>query len=173
VWSLGVTLYAMAAGKLPWPEQLKQAQFHDHIRGGLRDVDPAVPPEFAEILHAMIVGDPLRRAAVDQLSTAALQQPTRRCTSFSRGKVARAWVGDMSGIKVSSSCLTRDLLAQAQLAAPPPSAVCAVAEPAPEEEPVVKRTPTGMAEKLHSGLDFQMRATRHFLKGKPQGGVPS
>jgi serine/threonine protein kinase len=171
VWSLGVTFYCMAAGKLPWPEQLKQAQFHDYICGGLAQVDPAVPPEFAAILQTMIVGDPASRVSADQINTVLLHQTALHSASFNKTKSrhGRTWSLDMSKIKMSASCLTGERLAEVNLverasqAASTPEIVTE-----PEEAMIVKRVTslqiTQEKQPGRVGLDFQLRAARHFLK---------
>jgi serine/threonine protein kinase len=171
VWSLGVTFYAMAAGKLPWPEQIKQAQFHDYICGGLREIDPIVPPEFAAILQSMIVGDPVRRVSADEINTNVLQAATRPqgAVNRSRSRIGRIGIPDMSAIKVSSSYLSDEMLREVELtegAVPTGASSPMIVTGDDEGRPVKRVTSLNFAcEKGQGGgLEFQMRAARHFLK---------
>jgi serine/threonine protein kinase len=166
VWSLGVTFYAMAAGKLPWPEQLKQAQFYDYICGGLRDVDPVVPPEFVEILRTMIVGDPAKRISLEDINTEALHH-TIKTVPKSKTRIGRAWMADLAGVRVSSSCAEHPLNEMEMGTAVRAAASAPKLVPLEDERRIVRRVASLRltAETAQtSGLTFQIRAARHFLR---------
>jgi serine/threonine protein kinase len=91
VWSLGVTFYVMATGRLPWPENLRPHEFYDCIVQGLPAFSDAIPRELAILLPKMVVADPNARLKIDQVDPLAFCAPPTVALSSKR------WSGD--GIK--------------------------------------------------------------------------
>jgi serine/threonine protein kinase len=65
VWSLGVTLFVLATGHLPWPETPKE--FFAGVVKGLGEVDENLPVGFLGLLRRMIVPEPNDRARLADL----------------------------------------------------------------------------------------------------------
>jgi len=66
VYSLGVTLYEMLAGRRPWEsnDPAELATFHREAKPTcVRTLRPDVPKAVASLVHAMLAKDPLRRPA--------------------------------------------------------------------------------------------------------------
>jgi serine/threonine protein kinase len=84
IWSLGVTFYEMATGKLPWAENLRPDEFYDHIIGGIRTIDPTVPKALADLMRMMVVADPAGRIRLDQIDVTMFRMVVvRRVSSLS------------------------------------------------------------------------------------------
>jgi serine/threonine protein kinase len=66
VWSVGVTLYVCATGRLPWPTTVKE--FLAGVAKGLGETDDSVPSDFEQILRRMIVPDPNARASLTEIA---------------------------------------------------------------------------------------------------------
>jgi serine/threonine protein kinase len=67
IWSLGVTLFEMTTGKLPW-ESLDIENLKDEIIKGSFQIPAGMPVDFAAAIQRMIVIDPSERATADELA---------------------------------------------------------------------------------------------------------
>lgn len=67
VWALGVTFYALAAGRTPWPEDATKKAIDLAISMGMINYPHDMDKPFAKFLHRMLVTKPLKRATVADL----------------------------------------------------------------------------------------------------------
>jgi serine/threonine protein kinase len=65
VWSLGVTLYGIAAGTLPWADSLEK--YLVQAAHGLGQVDPIIPKKLVKLLRLMIRPNPAERVSLNQI----------------------------------------------------------------------------------------------------------
>jgi 5'-AMP-activated protein kinase catalytic alpha subunit len=65
VWSLGVTIYTLAAGKLPWPAAPSAFGLR---MNGLVSFGPAIPFELKTLLRSMVEPAPEARIRIDQIN---------------------------------------------------------------------------------------------------------
>jgi serine/threonine protein kinase len=65
VWSLGVTLYGLAAGTLPWAGSLEE--YLAQAAHGLGQVDPIIPKKLVKLLKLMIRPNPAERVSLNQI----------------------------------------------------------------------------------------------------------
>jgi serine/threonine-protein kinase len=66
IYSLGVTLYEMLTGRRPWDsdDPAELVTLHRESKpADLRKLRPEAPQRVAEVVHAMLAKDPLRRPA--------------------------------------------------------------------------------------------------------------
>jgi serine/threonine protein kinase len=66
VWSMGVVLYAMASGKLPWSSH-KQLELHQEIIAREIPLDNVASPSLVRMITRMMERDPARRPTVEEL----------------------------------------------------------------------------------------------------------
>ena len=73
VWSLGVTMFLMATGNLPWPMDNIQAM-HNAIVNGEYNLSAVEDQELAVVIRACLQVDPERRSTMGQISEMAYFQ---------------------------------------------------------------------------------------------------
>lgn len=70
IWSLGVVLYAMTTGGLPFDDDNLQ-RLMNKINSGAFYMPVEVPPELAELLTKMLTVDPAKRATLDEVKASS------------------------------------------------------------------------------------------------------
>ena len=65
IWSLGVILYALLAGYLPFDDPSVRVLLHKVKRGAFEM--PDFPPDIADMIRRMITVDPMKRITIEQL----------------------------------------------------------------------------------------------------------
>lgn len=68
VWALGVTMYCLAHGKLPWAGNSSMGLYHDIINTNIK-ISPRLSYAFADILSEIIRCDPLSRPSLSQVKS--------------------------------------------------------------------------------------------------------
>ena len=66
IWSLGIVLYSMATGELPWTALSQQALFHQ-IQNVEFTIPPGISPPIQQLLHAMLSKDPTKRPSASEI----------------------------------------------------------------------------------------------------------
>ena len=80
VWSLGVTFYWMAVGKLPWPDESEKAM-KAAIEQGEFKIPDEVRPEMAQIIRRMLCVKPTDRPTLKQLIELPFFQRSCSCNT--------------------------------------------------------------------------------------------
>jgi HD-GYP domain-containing protein (c-di-GMP phosphodiesterase class II)/tRNA A-37 threonylcarbamoyl transferase component Bud32 len=90
VYGLGVSLFWVLTGKLPYPEGLNPRELMDHIHEGilfrLREIDPNQPAELDVLFHRMMARNPADRPSLPVVAQAfaAFAAPTRHPEAAAR-----------------------------------------------------------------------------------------
>ena len=82
IYGLGVTLYEVVTGRLPFSAESSQALLEQHLYGpipSLSQTGVPVPPDLDELARAMLAKDPLDRPAGMQYVSAKLRAAARAC----------------------------------------------------------------------------------------------
>ncbi|MEA3367132.1 MAG: serine/threonine-protein kinase, partial [Planctomycetota bacterium] len=82
IYGLGVTLYEVVTGRLPFSAESPQALLEQHLYAPiplLSQTGVKVPPELDELARAMLAKDPLDRPAGMQYVSAKLRAAARAC----------------------------------------------------------------------------------------------
>jgi len=85
MYSLGVTLFEMLTGRRPWEstDPAELATLHREAKpADIRTLRPEIPPAVAELVHAMLAKDPLRRPATPQELASRLTRLEIECFSL-------------------------------------------------------------------------------------------
>jgi len=97
IWSLGVVLFTMATGTLPWTES-NQTQLFIQIRSADIAIPLTLSPPLQQILHLMLQKDPHHRPTADEV----LEMPWLSDDSFSFIKPSPLKRASFSGVERSS-----------------------------------------------------------------------
>ena len=68
IWACGVTLYAMAAGKLPF-EHKKTSRLYELVNEGKYDPIESISADFMKLIHRILETDPVQRFNLHQISS--------------------------------------------------------------------------------------------------------
>ncbi|OHT04635.1 CAMK family protein kinase [Tritrichomonas foetus] len=78
VWGIGVVLYCLATGQLPWEMGSEVAVRERILNGEVMEPDPPIDPDIFRIIKKCIVVDPEKRATAAELIEDPLFAPERR-----------------------------------------------------------------------------------------------
>lgn len=67
IWSLGVVLYAMCTGFLPWTEGVTDSQIIGEIIAGVYDIPRFLSPDLRNLLKSLINKDPAKRPSLQEI----------------------------------------------------------------------------------------------------------
>jgi calcium/calmodulin-dependent protein kinase kinase 2 len=105
IWSMGVTLYCLKYGHLPFQRD-NVLEMYEAIKTEEPSLPPAENPDFVELMHRLLDKDPKTRISMAELRVSTEERSTPRRTSVARPALVRAsisWVNPASASTRASS----------------------------------------------------------------------